>query len=44
MPEAWRSLADVHVEIPMHARSADSLNASAAAAVLLFEAERQRRA
>jgi TrmH family RNA methyltransferase len=43
MPEAWRTLADVHVEIPMHARTADSLNASAAAAVLLFEADRQRR-
>ena len=44
LPEAWRNLADVHVEIPMHARTADSLNASVAAAVLLFEAERQRRA
>jgi len=38
----WRTLADVQVEIPMHARTADSLNASAAAAVLLFEAVRQR--
>ena len=44
LPEAWRNLADVQVEIPMHARTADSLNASAAAAVLLFEANRQRRA
>jgi TrmH family RNA methyltransferase len=44
LPEAWRTLADVHVEIPMHARTADSLNAGAAAAVLLFEADRQRRA
>jgi RNA methyltransferase, TrmH family len=44
LPEAWRTLADVHVEIPMHARTADSLNASVAAAVLLFEADRQRRA
>ena len=35
--------ADVTVEIPMHARTANSLNASAAAAVLLFEADRQRR-
>lgn len=43
IPEAWRTLADVQVEIPMHARTADSLNASAAAAVLLFEADRQRR-
>ena len=44
LPEPWRTLADVSVEIPMHARTADSLNASAAAAVLLFEADRQRRA
>ena len=44
LPEAWRNLAEVNVEIPMHARAADSLNASAAAAVLLFEADRQRRA
>jgi len=42
LPDAWRSIADVHVEIPMHARTADSLNASAAAAVLLYEAVRQR--
>ena len=38
----WRALADVQVEIPMQGRAADSLNASAAAAVLLFEAVRQR--
>ena len=44
LPEAWRNLADVNVEIPMHSGAADSLNASAAAAVLLFEADRQRRA
>jgi RNA methyltransferase, TrmH family len=44
LPDAWRTLADVQVEIPMHARTADSLNASAAAAVLLFEANRQRHA
>jgi RNA methyltransferase, TrmH family len=42
LPEEWRTLADVHVEIPMHGRTADSLNASVAAAVLLFEAVRQR--
>ena len=42
LPDAWRTLADVHVEIPMQGRTADSLNASAAAAVLLFEAVRQR--
>jgi TrmH family RNA methyltransferase len=44
LPEAWRTLADVTVEIPMHRRTVDSLNASTAAAVLLFEADRQRRA
>jgi len=42
LPDAWRSIADVEVAIPMHARTADSLNASAAAAVLLYEAVRQR--
>jgi TrmH family RNA methyltransferase len=39
---AWRALADLEVEIPMSGAAADSLNASAAAAVLLFEAVRQR--
>jgi TrmH family RNA methyltransferase len=38
----WRELADLQVEIPMSGAAADSLNASAAAAVLLFEAVRQR--
>jgi TrmH family RNA methyltransferase len=38
----WRSAADVEVEIPMQGSAVDSLNASAAAAVLLFEAVRQR--
>jgi TrmH family RNA methyltransferase len=38
----WRAVADSEVEIPMRGASADSLNASAAAAVLLFEAVRQR--
>ncbi|HVW88380.1 MAG TPA: RNA methyltransferase [Gaiellaceae bacterium] len=42
LADEWRTLADVQVEIPMHARTADSLNASTAAAVLLFEAVRQR--
>ncbi len=43
LPEQYRSLADTHVEIPMHKEAAgDALNASAAAAVLLFEAVRQR--
>ena len=42
LPPAYRQLADVEVEIPMQGTAADSLNASAAAAVLLFEAVRQR--
>jgi RNA methyltransferase, TrmH family len=42
LDERWRDAADVQVSIPMHARTADSLNASNAAAVLLFEAVRQR--
>src|SRR6476469_6250006 len=39
---AWRETADLEVAIPMSGAAADSLNASAAAAVLLFEAVRQR--
>jgi TrmH family RNA methyltransferase len=42
LPAPYSEIADVTVEIPMRARTADSLNASAAAAVLLFEAVRQR--
>jgi TrmH family RNA methyltransferase len=42
LPTAWRTLADMEVEIPMSGTTADSLNASTAAAVLLFEAVRQR--
>jgi TrmH family RNA methyltransferase len=42
LPPAWRALADAEVEIPMRGATADSLNASAAAAVLLYEAVRQR--
>jgi len=38
----WRAIADAEVEIPMSGAAADSLNASAAAAVLLCEAVRQR--
>jgi tRNA G18 (ribose-2'-O)-methylase SpoU len=38
----WRAVADEQVEIPMRGETVDSLNASAAAAVLLFEAVRQR--
>lgn len=39
---AWLDAADARVLIPMRGRTADSLNASNAAAVLLFEALRQR--
>jgi TrmH family RNA methyltransferase len=42
LPDHYRALADVQVEIPMRGATADSLNASNAAAVLLFEAVRQR--
>ena len=42
LPDDWLALADFEVEIPMSGATADSLNASAAAAVLLFEAVRQR--
>jgi RNA methyltransferase, TrmH family len=40
----WRALAESEVAIPMKGRATDSLNASTAAAVLLFEAVRQRAA
>ena len=39
---SWRDAADLTVSIPVKGAAADSLNASAAAAVLLFEAVRQR--
>jgi TrmH family RNA methyltransferase len=42
LPPTWRDAAELEVTIPMHARSVDSLNAAASAAVLLFEAVRQR--
>ena len=42
LPQAWRAAADVSLAIPLHARTADSLNAATAAAILLFEAVRQR--
>jgi RNA methyltransferase, TrmH family len=38
----WQAAADLNVSIPVRGAAADSLNASAAAAVLLFEAVRQR--
>ena len=42
LDDDWRSVADTEVEIPMRGVTADSLNAGAAAAVLLYEAVRQR--
>jgi TrmH family RNA methyltransferase len=42
LSDAWRSVADEQVSIPMSARSSDSLNAATSAGVLLFEAVRQR--
>ena len=42
LPAAWLDAADTRVRIPMRAATADALNASVAAAVLLFEAVRQR--
>jgi TrmH family RNA methyltransferase len=45
LDDAWRELADTRVAIPMReGAAADSLNASTAAAVLLYEAVRQRTA
>ena len=38
----WRAAADTSVSIPVAPGSADSLNAATAAAILLFEAVRQR--
>jgi TrmH family RNA methyltransferase len=42
LSDDWRSAADVAVAIPVRGDSVDSLNAATAAAVLLFEAVRQR--
>ena len=43
LSEAWREAADRHILIPMNGRM-DSLNASVSAAILLYEARRQRNA
>lgn len=43
LPERWLTAATERLRIPMHGR-ADSLNVAVATAVLLFEAQRQRRA
>jgi TrmH family RNA methyltransferase len=42
LDDGWRSLADTQVAVPMHSRAVDSLNAATTAAILLFEAVRQR--
>jgi TrmH family RNA methyltransferase len=42
LSERWMSEADTRVVIPMPGESIDSLNAAASAAILLFEAVRQR--
>ncbi len=42
LPQAWREAAELEVSIPMGAGSTDSLNTATAAAVMLFEAVRQR--
>ena len=43
LTDAWRQAADAHIQIPMNG-SLDSLNVSVSAAILLFEAVRQRNA
>jgi RNA methyltransferase, TrmH family len=43
LDDRWQAAADDTVSIPVSGRTVDSLNASAAATVLLFEAVRQRR-
>ena len=41
LSDIWRKAADAHIRIPMLGQ-ADSLNVSVSAAILLFEAVRQR--
>ena len=41
LTDVWRRAADAHIRIPMLGRL-DSLNVSVSAAILLFEAVRQR--
>ena len=43
LTDVWRRAADAHIRIPMLGRL-DSLNVSVSAAILLFEAVRQRHA
>ena len=42
LTEVWRQVADAHIRIPMLGKL-DSLNVSVSAAILLFEAVRQRK-
>jgi TrmH family RNA methyltransferase len=42
LPDVWLAAADYAISIPLRGRAADSLNAATAAAILLFEARRQR--
>ena len=42
LPEAWLDAADRRITIPLAAGATDSLNAATAAAIVLFEARRQR--
>jgi TrmH family RNA methyltransferase len=42
LPDPWRAAADITVSIPLRGETTDSLNAATAAAILLFEALRQR--
>ena len=43
LTQIWREAADAHVRIPMQGQL-DSLNVSVSAAILIFEAVRQRMA
>jgi len=42
LDDPWRAIADETAAIPMRGRTVDSLNAATAAAILLYEAVRQR--
>jgi TrmH family RNA methyltransferase len=42
LPESWLGAADRRITIPLAATATDSLNAASAAAIVLFEARRQR--
>lgn len=42
LDDAWKTRADVRASIPMRSHAADSLNVSVSAAILLFDAMRQR--